>query len=136
MASSTPLAAVSQGRRRSGARDCVSHSTLPSTSTPVVCVAATVPPIASTWRPVPRRPTTAAAMRVLPWPGARLWKPPSTTAMPKASAPAATPSSRPPTMPDRAWVSASTPSSLRFVGGRAARCRDVAGPARAGLGVG
>ena len=29
-----------------------------------------------------------------------------------------------------------TPSSLRFVGGRAARRRDVAGPARAGLGAG
>ena len=69
-----PSARGAAGRGRVA---CVSQSTVPSTSTPVVWVAATVAPMPTTWRPVPRRPTTAAAISVLPWPGARLWRPPS-----------------------------------------------------------
>ena len=51
----------------------------PSSSTPVVWVAATVAPMVSTWRAAaPRRATTVAAINVLPWPGASAWNPPST----------------------------------------------------------
>ena len=81
---------VNHGRARSGAKACDVVIARPSTTTPTVCVAATVAPTVRTCRVVPRRPATIAAINVVPCPGARECNDPSTKAMSAANSPTPT----------------------------------------------
>ena len=90
----TPLARPSHGYTLSGANVCDAVSTSPSTSTPTVCVAATVTPMSSPSRTVPRSPTRYAAITVLPCPGANAWSAPRPIPMARATSASPTVSRR------------------------------------------